>query len=229
MGMRVEGRVCVGVCLLCVVAAIDTAAWPASGAAKGAPGQANAEVDEGRSKSGDGFRVGALGGVGFPHPLTIEGVIGVERALAVGAEYGFLPQSTIGGVDMKLWSLAGDARIFPFRGPFFLGVRGGHQRFSAAMSASLRTFGTVTDTMTVDTWFINPRIGALWMWDSWLAVGIEAGLQIPLSSNVSNSLPENLPSDPRVTTATSKLNNLADTVGNSVLPTIDLLRIGFVL
>src|SRR5256885_5113423 len=84
MGMRVEGRVCVRLCFLCVVAAIATTARPASGAEKGEQGLANAEVDEGRSKSDDGFRVGALGGVGFPRPLTIEGVIGIERALAVG-------------------------------------------------------------------------------------------------------------------------------------------------
>ena len=97
------------------------------------------------------------------------------------------------------------------------------------MTASLGSFGTVTDTLTVDTWFINPRVGALWMWDSSLAVGIEAGLQIPLSSSISNSLPENLPNDPRVTNATGKLFAVGDTLGNSTLPTIDLLKIGLVL
>jgi len=173
--------------------------------------------------------VGALAGVGFPRPLTIEGVVGIERAIAVGAEYGVMPSSTIGGVDMALRSIAGDARIFPFRGPFFLGLRGGHQRFGASMTASLGTLGSVTETLTVDTWFINPRIGALWMWDSWLAVGIEAGLQIPLSSSVASSLPPNLPNDARITNATTTLTRVTDALGTTVLPTVDLLRIGLVL
>jgi hypothetical protein len=230
MGMRVERRVCVAVRVLSAVVAIAATARAASAAGKGPTVRvSNAETDNGRSESGGGLRVGALGGIGFPCPLTIEGVIGFDRALAVGADYGFLPQSTIGGVDMTLWSLAGSARVFPFHGPFFLGLRGGHQRLGAERTASLGTFGTVTDVLTVDTWFINPRIGALWMWDSWLAVGIEAGVQIPLSSSVSNTLPDNLPNDPRVTNATRNLNTLGETLGSSVLPTIDLLRIGFML
>jgi hypothetical protein len=230
MDMRVERRVCTVVRALGIVVAFATTATPASATDKGpAGGVANVETDHGRSESSQGVRIGALGGVGFPCPLTIEGVVGIDRALAIGVDYGFLPQSTIGGVDMTLWSLATSARVFPFHGPFFLGLRGGHQRLGAEMTASLGTFGTVTDTLTVDTWFINPRIGALWMWDSWLAVGIEAGVQIPFSSSVSNSLPDNLPNDPRVTNATRNLNTLGETLGSSVLPTIDLLRIGLVL
>ncbi len=187
------------------------------------------DADEGTSHKENGIRLGALAGVGFPRPITIEGVVGVGRAIAVGAEYGFMPDSTIGGVDLTLWSMSGDARIFPFRSPFFLGFRAGHQRFGAGTTASLGALGSVSGTLTVDTWFINPRIGALWMWESWLAVGIEAGVQIPLSSDVSSNLPPNLPSDPRITRAKSTLTTVTDALGTNVLPTFDLLKIGLVL
>jgi hypothetical protein len=232
MGLYVGRPVGVVVYVLGAVAAIALVASQASAEEKlhRTSRITSPEADNGSSTSDGHFRLAALGGVGFPRPLMIEGLLGVERALALGAEYGFMPQSSIADVDMTLWSLAGTARVFPFRGPFFLGLRGGHQRFGAAMTASLGSYGTITDTLTVDTWFITPRIGALWMWHSWLAFGIEAGIQIPVSSNVSNSLPtENLPNDPRVTSATRKLNALVDVLGNSVLPTFDLLRIGFVL
>jgi hypothetical protein len=229
MGIRVERRVCVEVWLAVVLASVSTSSRAGATDKLPAGPAASAEVDDGASHERGGLRVGALAGVGFPHPLTIEGVIGVARAIALGAEYGFMPESTIGGVDMTLWSLAGGARIFPFRSPFFLGIRGGHQRFGASMSASLGALGSVSEELAIDTWFINPRIGALWMWDSRLAVGIEAGLQIPLSSSVSSTLPPNLPSDPRITHATSTLNAVTDTLGNNVLPTIDLLKIGLVL
>jgi hypothetical protein len=230
MGMRVERRVCVELWVASAVLLVSLAAKPANAAdTRPARRATSAEADEGPTQKGRGVRVGALAGVGFPRPLTIEGVIGVERALAVGAEYGFMPESTIGGIDMTLWSLAGDARIFPFRGPFFVGLRGGHQRFGASATASLGSYGSVSETLTVDTWFVNPRIGALWMWDSWLAVGIEAGVQIPLSSSVSSSLPPNLPDDPRITNARQTLTRVTDALGSTALPTIDLLRIGLVL
>src|SRR5256885_5690832 len=129
MGMRVGRRVCVVVCIL-VAIALAAVAMDARAGDKNRPTarSANAEADNGRTEGDDHLRVGALGGVGFPRPLMIEGVIGIERALAVGAEYGFMPQASIGDVDMTLWSLAGTARVFPLRGPFFLGLRGGHQR-----------------------------------------------------------------------------------------------------
>jgi hypothetical protein len=228
--MRVERRVWVEVWAAIAVALGGTLATTASATdRRPAPASANSEADDGPSNKGGALRVGALAGVGFPRPLTVEGVVGVARALSVGAEYGFMPQSTIGGIDMSLSSIAGSARVFPFRSPFFLGLRGGHQRFDASMTASLGTFGSVTETLSVDTWFINPRIGALWMWDSWLAVGIEAGIQIPLSSSVSSSLPPNLPSDPRIDRATTTLGRVTDALGTTALPTVDLLKIGLVL
>jgi hypothetical protein len=232
MGLFVARRVCAAVCALAAFVAVSAVATELRAGDKRtqAARVTHVDADEGRTESDGPFRFAALGGVGFPRPLMVEGVIGIERALALGAEYGFSPQATIADVDMTLWSLAGTARIFPFRGPFFVGLRAGHQRFGASMSASLGSYGTITDTLTVDTWFITPRIGALWMWRSWIAFGIEAGLQIPISTDVSNSLPiESLPNDPRVTSATRKLNALVDIVGNSMLPTFDLLRVGFVL
>src|SRR6476619_7130758 len=119
MGMRVARRFCVeGVVFFIVLAGMIPVT--ANAADKPPARAASPDADEGTSHKDSGIRVGALAGVGFPRPITIEGVVGVGRAIAVGAEYGFMPDSTIGGVDLTLWSLSGDARIFPFRSPFFL-------------------------------------------------------------------------------------------------------------
>ena len=75
--------------------------------------------------------------------------------------------------------------------------------------------------MAVDTWFVNPRVGFLWMWQSGIAVGFDAGLQFPLASDV--------------TTTTSlggsaidgRVTSMSNTFGRRIVPTIDLLRIGF--
>jgi len=218
------------VCILLAASALVVWGDPARGAEIPGNGQsAYTEADRASSPSEGRFRVGALAGLGLPRPLTFEALIGVDRRLAIGAEYSFLPRSTIGGVDTSLWAIAGDARIFLFGGPFFMGFRGGHQQLGGSMTATVGTFGTVTESMTVDTWFINPRIGLLWMWDSSFALGIEAGLQIPVSWESSSTMPAGLPNDARVKDAADKLAGALDTLGTSVLPSIDLLRIGFVL
>jgi hypothetical protein len=166
--------------------------------------------------------VGVLGGIGFPRPLALEGLIGVGHVLALGAEYSVLPTTTISGVETRFWALAADARVFPFGGAFFLGARAGHQHLSGSTTVAIPSIGAASGALAVDTWFVNPRAGFLWMWHSGLALGIDAGVQVPIASNMSTTIPSGLSLDPRVT-------RVADALGKDLVPTIDLLRIGLVL
>jgi hypothetical protein len=160
------------------------------------------------------LRVGVIGGLGFPRPLAVE-------VVALGVEYGALPSVTVSGVDATLWSLAGDVRVFPFHGsPFFLGLRAGRQHVSATTTVSLMSFGSATEVLDLDSWFLNPRVGFLWTMQGGFTLGVEAGVQIPLSPSVSSTLPLSLyPSAQRT----------ADAFGSSVIPTVDLVRIGLLL
>jgi hypothetical protein len=166
--------------------------------------------------------LGVLGGVGFPRPLAIEGLVGIADTIALGAEYSFMPNTTISGVDTRFWALAADARFFPFGGAFFLGARAGHQHLAGSTTVTVAPFGAASGAMAVDTWFLNPRAGFLFMWQSGLALGIDAGIQLPIASSESTTIPAGLTIDPRVTRVT-------DTLGKSVVPTIDLLQVGIVL
>jgi hypothetical protein len=167
------------------------------------------------------LRVGVIGGLGFPRPLAVEAIAEISEVVALGVEYGALPSVTISGVDATLWSLAGDVRVFPFRGsPFFLGLRAGRQHVSAATAVSLMSFGSATEVLDLDSWFLNPRAGFLWTMQGGFTLGVEAGVQIPLSPSVSSTLPLSLyPSAQRT----------VDALGSSVIPTVDLLRIGLLL
>lgn len=183
----------------------------------------NVERDQPTRGEDDGVEIGVLGGVGFPRPLAIEGVVGVNRVLMFGAEYSFLPKTTIASVDARLWAAAAGLRVFPFKGAFFVGLRGGFQHLGAEATISAANIGSYSEAVDVDTWFVNPRIGFLWRWKA-LAVGIDAGVQIPLGSSVTRSTSTTLTGldvDARVTSA-------ADALGRTVLPTIDLLRLGLV-
>jgi hypothetical protein len=166
------------------------------------------------------LRVGALGGIGFPRPLAIEVMAVCSGLAAVGVEYGALPAITVDGVSAGLWSVAADLRVFPFRGAFYLGLRAGRQHARATTSIAVGSFGDANEILDLDSWYLNPRAGFLWTTREGLSFGVEAGVQFPLSPSVSSSLPLSLyPS----------AQHTIDALGSSVIPTVDLLRIGLLL
>ena len=81
----------------------------------------------------------------------------------------------------------------------------------------------------MDTTFLNPQVGFLWTWGPGFSIGIDAGLQIPLSSQSTSSLQTSIPSvaEPYVTPARQTLENVAKAAGQTTLPTVDLVRVGF--
>jgi hypothetical protein len=180
---------------------------------------ANDSSSEG-SRRVDHFRAGVLGGVGFPRPLELEGMVKIERVLGLGAEYSVLPTLTISGVETSFWALALDARIFPFKNGFYLGLKAGRQHLAADASVTVERYGTYSGHARADTTFLNPSVGFLWTWDSGITLGIDAGVQLPVASNSSNSLP-------RAIQASQEVTSIANSLGNTALPTIDLLRVGF--
>lgn len=166
-------------------------------------------------------KLGFLGGVGFPRPFSFEAMLKIEDTVAIGAEYSFLPTTSVSGTDVSYRAVAGDLRIFPLQSAFFFGARFGRQHLSASASRTVAPYGTFDESMTVDTWFVNPRLGFLWTFGSGLTVGIDAGLQIPLSHSETSTLPASLQAK-----APSGLTALTDTLGARVLPTVSLLQLG---
>ena len=187
--------------------------------------EASARADP---RAAEHVKLGALLGIGFPRPLSVEGIVKLERAVALGVEYSTLPQVTVSNVQIGCWAVAGSARVFPFRGPFFVGLRAGRQHLMA--DASVSAYGyTVPVGLSVDTTFLNPQIGFLWTWSPGLTLGIDAGLQIPLSSQSSSSLQTAVPTlaQPFVASAQQTAENVAKAAGQTTLPTLDLVRVGF--
>jgi len=168
--------------------------------------------------------VGVLGGVGFPRPLAIEPVIGVDKAWMLGVEYSFLPKANVASVQASAWAAAGDLRIFPFGKGFFIGLRGGYQRLAASADFTPKNAGAYTESIDAGTWFLNPRIGILVLKKPF-AIGLDGGVQIPLSTIVEHkSTLSSMTPD-----ANTQVTSLANTFGRTIIPTIDLLRIGLVL
>ncbi len=176
--------------------------------------------DTDASKHDGTVHVGVLGGVGFPRPLAIEGVLQFDRLVLIGGEYSALPTTSFSGVETSLWAIAADLRVFPMRNGFFVGLRAGKQHLGE--SATVTVSGvTATGGNSADTTFLNPRLGFLWNWHA-LALGIDAGVQIPILTSSVSTLPAGV-------TAPSGAVDLSHFLSQSVIPTVDLLRIGVVM
>lgn len=210
--MRTRERIQLCVCVTLALSASTAHAAPSPPA----PAEASGETPSPYPP----VRVGAIAGLGFPRPFAVEAIAQLWTHVAVGVEYGFMPDVTVNDVRVGTWSVAGDARWLPWRGPLFVGVRAGVQHAEASTTLPVSGWGPVSETLGLDTSFVNPRIGLLWVMRSGLVLGMEAGLQIPLGTSMSSTWSlAYVPS----------LQRQIEGLERSVLPTVDLIRIGFVL
>lgn len=171
------------------------------------------------------FRLGPLVGIGFPRPFSLEAFVKLERTIGLGIEYSFLPRTTVSNVSTRFDAIAADARWFPFKGAFFIGLRGGRQWLSGRAALEVANF-TFTESADAATWFINPRIGLLHTWQSGMTIGIDAGVQLPINASFERSGPATSAGFAS-NEVDSTLRTVANTFGNGVTPTLDLLRLGF--
>jgi hypothetical protein len=171
------------------------------------------------------FRIGVLAGTGFPRPLAVGAMVKVDRVIGLGVEYSVLPALTISDVRTSFSALAADMRVFPLRSGFFLGLRAGYQQLGGETTIAVRDLGSFPVSAQVDTVFINPRVGFLWTWEPGITLGFDAGLQIPLGSEVSRDIP----AFAQGSAPDQELMRIARNLGQATLPTFDLLRVGFLL
>jgi hypothetical protein len=168
---------------------------------------------------------------GVPVPFRI-GLEGKWSGLVGGGfDYGFFPSMSFGEatISANSWNLA--ARIYPFQESFYIGVAFGKQSLSGSMTDQINTGFTtesVTATAQFNQTFLAPQIGWRWVWDSGLFLGMELGVQIPMSSDVvisTNRL--DLEALAEVAALKNDASSEAETYGNQVLPWIGLLQIGY--
>lgn len=173
------------------------------------------------------FRIGPLLGLGFPRPLALEGFAKFERLVGVGFEYSLLPRTSVMDVEAGFNALALDLRMFPFRGAFFIGARTGRQWLDAHATLPAGRLGSITESMEASTWFVNPRAGLLYTFRNGITLGIDAGVQLPISPSYARSGPATAAGLAQQLEIDGTLVAVANALGNRTTPTIDLFRLGF--
>jgi len=166
------------------------------------------------------LRFGAFGGVGFPRPFTVEGMIKIGNIVGLGLEYGTLPQITTSGVTVAMNGIAVDARVFPMRSAFFIGVAAGRQQLSGSATFSLPApVGAQFEQVSSESWYVNPRVGFLWTWSWGLTLGMDVGAQIPITSSVASTIPNSIGAGlPAI--------KVVNVLSSDVIPTVGLLHAG---
>lgn len=223
--MRHDKRFSIALCL----GALMTFSGAASAAeAPPAPGRVDTTMnpEKAGARKPEHFRLGPLVGVGFPRPFAIEAFAKFERVIGAGFEYSFLPNVNLANVDTSFKAVALDLRVFPFRGAFFVGLRGGRQWLDAKTSLKAGSYGSFEESLAASTWFLNPRLGFLHTFESGITLGIDAGIQVPVNPSYDRNGAATAigVSDPDVERTLVRVSN---TLGNSTTPTLDLLRVGF--
>jgi len=182
---------------------------------------AGPERTDGARKQSDAVRLGAYTSAGFPALLSVGGGLTFSRTVTLGFEYGFLPMSNVGGVDVSYRSYAGDLRVFPGSGPFFFGARVGRQHLATTVTRSAGTDATVSGGASGDGWFVNPRMGVAWTASWGLSVAMDAGVRVPLSHRNEQSAPSGV-------SLPSSATDTVDLFVAKVIPTVTILQLGLV-
>jgi len=177
------------------------------------------EQDKASMFSTQKTRFGINGGIGFPRPVGVGAFLMFDKFWSLGIDYSLLPTTKISDVNLDFWAASAGGRLYPFHGAFYVGLKTGYQHLSA--SGYITQSGTTALAQgSIETVFVNPELGFMFTWDSGLALNFGAGIQIPIYADSTTT--SNIPVSTDVLSAVGK-------IGTSSVPTVDLLRVGFVL
>lgn len=173
------------------------------------------------------IRLGLLAGIGAPSAVSGQLLVTYKGWVGLSADYGALPTLTLPvgeGASFQRSQTTLSARVHPFRGAFFLGCGMGAARGHAATRSTDR--GITGDVgMTANTVYVMPQIGFVHRFSFGLALGMDAGVELPVSSSTSvdataQGVDLPVPGD---------LKDLVAMVGKQPIPVLNLLRLGYVL
>lgn len=138
-------------------------------------------------------------------------------------DYGFIPTVNVSDVKAtaRTWNAA--AKVYPFRGSFFLGAAVGRRVLTAKKrDFDGQTFQSIDARLDVTTTFVAPEIGWRWVWGRGFFMGMELAWQFPLSNRVTLS-PGTMSDSVR-----GDLEDIRD-VARRGLPSLGLLQLGWFL
>jgi hypothetical protein len=230
-----DHRVRVALLLICAALAARAEDPPAD-ATRGERPRGSAPASS-RKSSEAPVHVGAMiGVVSLPRPADVEVFVRIVDLFGVGLGYSDFPAfianpllDLVGANSATTSATLGqfnafdlDLRVFPFRGPFFVGASFGRQSLQGVLTERT-ALGPQSATLDLTTWYMTPRAGWLWWFERGLLLGFDLGIQLKLTSDQVVTLPPSATPDIQ-----QRVRNLADLGASYPLPSLRL-RIGWML
>jgi hypothetical protein len=154
--------------------------------------------------------------------------VGIElkawRLFGASFDYGFIPDFTVSNVTlgMKTWNAG--AKLYPFRGAFFLAANLSHYKFTGKSTVTDATGQPAQARLDISTTSLTPEIGWRWVWTSGFFTGVDLGWQFPLSYNSTLIVPAG------ASPGTIKdIRDNADEHVKSGIPSLGLFQLGWFL
>jgi hypothetical protein len=216
--------------LAALVAGIAARASAQEPAPAQAPQSAAVPTPAPQVQTGYGKSEGLIPGVLIGPKLALVNLptpgFGVEAKFAgnlLGAsfDYGLIPDITITDVTVGMHAWNVGAKIYPFRGSFFLGALYGNRNFTGSKVDASTGLKAAVD---ISSTYIAPELGWRWVWNSGFFLGMDLGWQFVTSSSVTLTAPGGI-SQQTVNDVQSKGND----IGKAGLPVLGLLQVGFFL
>lgn len=172
-------------------------------------------------------RLGALVGAGFPSLVSGQIVFKLHDWVGLTGSYGATPSISLpvaSDASLSQHGFNATARVYPFRGAFFLGLGLGQSTVTGRAAESAYGVSAAASAMTRTT-YVLPELGFLYRFSFGLTIGADIALQLPIAATSSSSASVagtavGLPDDVRQTLASLE---------TTPVPVIHFLRIGFVL
>src|SRR6266568_1762485 len=159
-----------------------------------------AQVEKDRDLEENGKARGLLGPVLIGPNVTILQLptgptFGLEvkghRLWGVSFDYGFIPKVNVAQakVSFDAWTLA--AKVFPFRGAFFVGAGYGHYKLTGeTQQVDSNTGISGSAKAEVSSYFIEPGIGWRWVRPGGFFTGLDLSWQFPVGYKSTVTAPD---------------------------------------
>jgi hypothetical protein len=190
-----------------------------------------------QAKKGYGKREGLIPGLLIGPKLSIVNLpspaIGLElktldNLIGASFDFGIIPDVSISGASAGFSDWNVGAKVYPYRGRFFVGALYGSRSFHASAMDSVTL---LTAKLDISSAYIAPEIGWRFVWESGLFMGLDLGWQFVLSHSTTLTVPTGVPASQQASFDDAKkaVTDAGDIIGDVGLPVLGLVQIGFFL
>jgi hypothetical protein len=219
------------------------AEWVDQGPCLNAPAE---DTKQGRDRSELG--IGPVVGTGLPSLVNFGLTAKLGRHFGLGVNVGLMPETTLrlyGEATIEYRQYEAYARVHPFAGAFFLGAAAGYAHasgsFHSAYDLTFLQISEAPDEFSVrsvanaSAVFATPQLGFFQVLGPGFAIGLDTGLQIPVSTSdieFETRVTEDLPPaagetvDTFVSTADDQVRHTLEALARTPIPVVNL-RIGW--